>query len=703
MAKNLFITTAETKSGKSVISLGVMEILRAVVPKVAFFRPIIQDIYKNGDIDPDINLITTYHHIDIPYENTYAYSFNQAKELINAGKNEELIEGIMTKYKNLEENFDFVLIEGTDFAGISTAFEFNINAEIANNLGAPVLVVSSGRGKSISESISSLNLALESYENQGCQILGSIVTRVPKNGLDELKKEMEERLGQFKMLKYAIPENEVLGRLSLYEIEKALDAEVIYGQDQLQQGTYNLLVAAMQLRNFLQFVTDGCLVITPGDRADIILASVLSSNSLNFPRIRGLVLTGGLVPEDSVKSLISTMVSNFPILSVKYDTMTTISMINSIDTKVSPDDNIRISTALGIFEAHVNTQELTDEIIETRSKITTPKMFEYDLIQKAKSDKQHIVLPEGTEPRILQAAEMLIRREVVDITLLGNEKEVQSQITLLGLKLEGVNIIDPETSPKLEEYAQTYFEARKHKGIQMENAIDALKDPSYYGTMMVFKGDADGMVSGSVNTTQHTIRPSFEFVKTQEGYNIVSSIFFMCLEDRALVYGDCAVNPNPNAEELAEIAVVSAETACMFGIEPRVAMLSYSTGASGKGEDVEKVREATRIAKERAPKLKIEGPLQYDAAVDPGVAKTKMPDSEVAGQATVFIFPDLNTGNNTYKAVQRSANAVAIGPVLQGLRKPVNDLSRGCTVPDIINTVAITAIQAQGLNMRCDV
>ena len=332
-------------------------------------------------------------------------------------------------------------------------------------------------------------------------------------------------------------------------------------------------------------------------------------------------------------------------------------------------------------------------------------MFEHELIARAKSDRRHVVLPEGTDERILRASEILLRRNVVDLTLLGNEQEIRSLASSLGLNLDRAATLDPATSDDQEEFAQTYYGLRQHKGITQDYAHDVMRDVSYFGTMMVYKGIADGMVSGAAHTTAHTIRPSFEFIRTQAGVSIVSSVFFMCLADRVLVYGDCAVNPDPTAAQLADIAISSAETASMFGVEPRVAMLSYSTGESGTGEDVEKVRQATQLARQRAPNLILDGPIQYDAAVDASVARAKMPGSEVAGRATVFIFPDLNTGNNTYKAVQRSAGAVAVGPVLQGLRKPVNDLSRGCTVPDIVNTVAITAVQAQCLqdaSERCN-
>ncbi len=339
-------------------------------------------------------------------------------------------------------------------------------------------------------------------------------------------------------------------------------------------------------------------------------------------------------------------------------------------------------------------RELEDRIRVTRSAKMTPLRFEYELIERAKASRRHIVLPEGGDERILRAAEILRRRGVADLTVLGEPAEVRALEATLGIDLEGVSIVDPLTSEWRDEFVKTYHELRQHKGVNEDMARDIVGDVSYFGTLMVQCGRADGMVSGAAHSTAHTIRPALELLRSPGGPSVVSSVFLMCLEDRVLVYGDCAVNPRPTAEQLADIAISSAETARNFGVEPRVAMLSYSTGESGSGEDVDKVRQATQLARERRPDLPIEGPIQYDAAVDASVARSKLPESEVAGRATVFIFPDLNTGNNTYKAVQRSAGAVAIGPVLQGLAKPVNDLSRGCTVPDIVNTVAVTAIQA---------
>ena len=421
----------------------------------------------------------------------------------------------------------------------------------------------------------------------------------------------------------------------------------------------------------------------------------MALSSQGYSSIAGLVLTGGLLPEKAIRDLLDGMKVPVPVLSVGKNTFDTAMAVNNISSHITAQDTRKISVALNLFQTHVDVDGLLERISAEKSTIMTPKMFEFRMLQRARSDKQHIVLPEGAEERILRAAEILLKREVVDITLLGKRNEVLEKIGKLGLQLTGAKIVDPVDNPWTEDFVNTYFELRKHKGISPENARDYMSDASYFGTMMVYKGLADGMVSGSINTTQHTIRPALQFVKTKPGFSIISSVFFMCLEDHVLVYGDCAVNPNPTAPELAEIAITSATTARAFGIDPYVAMLSYSTGASGQGEDVERVREATRLARERAPDLPIEGPIQYDAAVDPEVARTKAPKSAVAGHATVLIFPDLNTGNNTYKAVQRSANAVAIGPIMQGMRKPVNDLSRGCTVTDIVNTVIITAIQAQ--------
>jgi phosphate acetyltransferase len=363
--------------------------------------------------------------------------------------------------------------------------------------------------------------------------------------------------------------------------------------------------------------------------------------------------------------------------------------------RLAADSRRRYDTALALFEKHVDAHELSEALGLSRPSVVTPLMFEYQLLERARENRKHIVLPEGDDDRILRAAATVLARGIADVTILGEEFEVRSRAIELGIDIRAAEVLSPFDAVYVDKFAREYERLRAHKGVTYRRAADTVTDASYFGTLMVHMGFADGMVSGAAHTTAHTIRPAFEIIKTRPGTSVVSSVFLMALADRVLVYGDCAVIPDPTATQLADIAISSAETARKFGIDPRVAMLSYSTGESGTGIDVEKVREATEFVRDRAPDLLVEGPIQYDAAADAAVAHAKMPGSTVAGRATVFVFPDLNTGNNTYKAVQRSAGAVAIGPVLQGLNRPINDLSRGATVEDIVNTIAITAIQAQ--------
>ena len=700
MSKNIFVTATDARSGKSAICLGVMELLLRSVEKVCFFRPLINvNPSDNELIDHDINLISSYYNLTPPYRAMYAYTTTEANNLITVGKYEEVLEEIVSKYKDLEKNHDFVLCEGTDFLGSTSAFEFDINAEISNNLGAPVLLVANAHKKNVDETLRSIEMAVESMLAKGCDIVATIVNRANPKDKEEITELMKGKPWGKKQLIYTIPNEPTLGNPTLGEIARLLNARVLYGENHLDQHVYSFTVAAMQLRHFLERIKHGTLIITPGDRADVIIASLATVSSVVMPKIAGIMLTGGLLPEESVCKLIEGFSHALPILSVEQDTFPAARIADNAYARISPEDTRKIMRALEIFENSVAMEELGQRIIQREISIVTPKLFEYELVQKAKTHKQHIVLPEGEDERILRAAEILLRREVVDLTLLGNEQQIRKTISRIGLQMEGINIIEVRKSDLFDDYIQTYYDLRKHKGISMEIAGDTMSDVNFFATMMAYKGHADGMVSGAVHTTADTIRPAFEIIKTKPGFSIVSSLFFMCLKDRVLAFADCAVNPDPDAKSLAEIAISSAQTAKTFDIDPRVAMLSYSTGKSGKGKDVDKVREATKIAKDLAketyPDLKLEGPMQYDAAIDPEVAKTKMPGSEVAGKATVFIFPDLNTGNNTYKAVQRSAKAVAIGPVLQGLNKPVNDLSRGCSVTDIVNTVTITAVQAQ--------
>jgi phosphate acetyltransferase len=695
MAQCIYITGAEPWSGKSVVVLGLMEWLWNQGRTVGFFRPVIA-----SESQPDrlIHLILARYGSRFPYVAMYGCTHEQAVELVGGERQDALFQLILDKYKALEQQCEVIVSVGTDSARVPLPFELGFNAEIAYNLGCPMIPIVTGRDKTTHQIVDAIRVVIESLEQRRCDVLAVIANRVPSARVSELAAELRGA-NPARVLCYVIPEHGILAKPTVSEIAQALQAQCLRGEaESLNRVVTQFKVAAMELPQFLDRIEEGNLIIAPGDRSDIIVGSLAAELSTSYPHIAGLLLTGGFTPAPQVQRLIEGLgTSSVPILSVETDTYTTATNVNSVTGTLVPEDTRKIAAALGIVEASVSFDELQQRLAVTRSRRVTPLMFEYELIQRARADRRHIVLPEGTEERILRAAEILLLRDVVNLTLLGNPAEVRQKISSLGMEIDGINIIDPLSSGLRDLYAQSYYEMRKHKGVSLEMALDAVADSSYFATLMVHHGHADGMVSGAVHTTSQTIRPAFEIIRTSPGSSIISSVFFICLPDRVLVFGDCAVNPDPNPKQLADIAISSVETAEMFGIEPYVAMLSYSTGESGKGEEVDKVRKATSLVKELRPDIKIEGPIQYDAAIDVGVARTKAPGSEVAGHATVFVFPDLNTGNTTYKAVQRSANAVAIGPVLQGLNKPVNDLSRGCTVTDIVDTVAITAIQAQAI------
>ncbi|MFN2188905.1 MAG: phosphate acetyltransferase [Candidatus Promineifilaceae bacterium] len=696
MTHSIYLTTVLPYSGKSLVSLGITELLLRRTPKVGIFRPVIEVPPGKGK-DKNIELLIDYFNLEIDYQDTYAFYRHEVAEMIAEGRYDEILDTIIEKYKAIEEKCDFILCIGSDFEEGGSAVEFNYNADIARNLGSPVLLVIRGADETIEHTVNEVKIAIETFEESGCQILGVVVNRADPELIDELIDKMEEELPEKHSLVSVIPARERLSSPTLKEIADDMGARVLYGEDKLDNLAFNYLIIAMNIANYLPYLTRNSLLITPGDRCDVVLSALQAHQSQNYPTIAGILLTGGLKPPDSVDLLLTGLSDIVPILSVPNDTYSTAVRIGQVRSYISADAAAKIRLSLRLFYRHVDIEALERQLISLPDQGITPRMFIYSLLQQAKSNKQHIVLPEGTDERILRAAATLRRNNVVDVTFLGNPSEVKKTIHKLGLDrdLDGLPIIEPVKAEKYQEYAETLLELRRHKGMNMDMALDQMSDVAYFGTMMVYKGDADGMVSGAMHTTQHTIRPALQIIKTKSGVSIVSSVFFMALPDRVLVYGDCAVMPNPNAEELAAIAISSADTAERFGIVPRIAMLSYSSGESGIGEDVERVREATHIVQHLRPDLLIEGPIQYDAAVSLDVAEKKMPESKVAGKATVLVFPDLNTGNNTYKAVQRETGAIAIGPVLQGLNKPVNDLSRGCSVEDVINTVAITAIQAQ--------
>ena len=697
MNKGIYVATLESHSGKSMISLGLMRTLLGKTAKVGYFRPVINDVEK-GEKDNHIDTILTHFDVKLAYEDAFAFTRKEVIQKRNEGKSGEVIDTIIRKYKKLEEEFDFVLVEGSDFSGEGSVFEFDVNVLIAKNLGIPVIIIASGQNKTWEEHLGGLQMAYHAFDDKEVDVIAMVSNKILEENQEPAKEYMRKFLPE-NVDVFAIPMIDTLDSPTLKEIMTALEGKILFGEEFLDNQSGSFGVGAMQLRNYLTTLKNESLVITPGDRADIILGALQANISSNYPRISGIILTGGLTPEPSILKLIDGLSQIVPIISVQEGTFGVTNRVGAIKSNIYADSIQKIQTTISTFERYVSFDPLVERLINFEPHGITPRMFQYSLVKRAQQSKKHIVLPEGTDERILTAASRLVAMDLVEITLLGDPEIIKKKLMKMGLimDLEKINIIDPTKSERFQDYVETLYELRKHKGVNMDMARDWMTDVSYYGTMMIYKGDADGMVSGATHTTQHTIRPALQFIKTKPGVSVVSSVFFMCLEDRVSVFGDCAINPNPTAEELAEITISSAESCVAFGIDPKIAMLSYSSGTSGKGADVDRVRQATEIVKAKRPDLKIEGPIQYDAAVDITVGKSKLPDSEVAGQANLLIFPDLNTGNNTYKAVQRETGALAIGPMLQGLNKPVNDLSRGCTVDDVFNTVVLTAIQAQGI------
>jgi phosphate acetyltransferase len=687
MAQNIYITAMGPYSGKSVVALGFVEMLSARLQRVGFFRPIIRSA---AEPDPQIELMRHRYQLQAGYEEMHGPAVEEATGLIANGAHGEIEKRVLTAYRELERGCDFVVCEGTDFVGSAPALDFDLNANLANQLGCPVLVVVNGAAST--DVVEEVQLAREALQRKDCVLFGVIVNRVAPSAVEDVEVRLAPNTGQEWV--YVMPELPELGYPSVGEIQAALGARPVLAVDgMLDRDVRDVRIAAMSAEHFIEDLTDGTLVVVPADRSDIVVACLASTLSPTFPAVAGLLLTGGYQLSPTVRSLLET--SPFPVFEIDERTHLAAAAIAAVRPVLRAKSERKIATALGLFERSVDKVELQMRCMVKRPARMTPTMFEYELIERAKTARRHIVLPEGEDDRVLRAADILLRRGVVALTVLGDAETVRGRAAALGVDLDGAQLVDPLSSPERKRYGAVYHELRKHKGMTPEAAYDALGDPTYFGTMMVHLGEVDGMVSGAAHTTGDTIRPAFEFVKSRPGVSVVSSVFFMCLSDRVLVYGDCAVNPLPDSTQLADIAISSADTAAAFGIAPRIAMLSYATGDSAKGERVDAVREATEAVRRLRGDLKVDGPIQYDAAVDASVAKLKLPDSEVAGSATVFIFPDLDTGNVAYKAVQRSSGALAIGPVLQGLRRPVNDLSRGCGVSDIVNTVAITAIQAQ--------
>ncbi len=678
----MYLTSVGSGGGKSTIALGLAELLSRQVERIGAFRPLV----AGQGPDPILALLTDRYRVDLPVAELSGSTYAEATALVADGRREELISRIVARYRDVERRCPAVVVVGSDFADGDGAGprELAFNARLATEFGSVVVPVIDGFGQEPEAIAAAARGAYHDLEDLGATVLAVIANRVPG----------PMTLPELPVPAYAIPEVPTVSAPTVAEVAAALGATLLAGDDAaLDRDVFDYVVGAAHVPTLLGHLTDGALVITPGDRADLLVAAS-AAHVAGQVSVAGLVLTLGEQPDPRAMRLVEGLNTGLAVLSVTSDSYDTVAASSRIEGRPSVDNPRKVEAALGAFERCVDTDDLARRLRVSRSERVTPLMFENDLIDRARANRRRLVLPEGAEERILRAAEVLLRRGVADLTLLGRPDDIVRRTRELGIDIGDAEVVDPIRSDWRDDFAARYAKLRAHRGVTLELAHDIVAQPNYFGTMMVQTGHADGMVSGATHTTAATIRPAFEIIRTVPGVSVASSVFFMLLADRVLVYGDCAVNPDPDAAQLADIAISSADTAARFGIEPRVAMLSYSTGSSGAGADVEKVAAATTLVRQRRPELLVEGPIQYDAAIDPQVAATKLPDSPVAGRATVFIFPDLNTGNNTYKAVQRSAGAVAVGPVMQGLRRPVNDLSRGATVPDIVNTVAITAIQA---------
>jgi phosphate acetyltransferase len=679
----------EAGTGKSAVLLGMAEVLSRRAGRMALFRPLIATA---DPPDPDIELVRRRYGLPQHHRDSFALTPDDLHVADGRTGYERLLGRVLDGCARAGAGADVVLLEGSDFTTASPLVELDLDVDAARNLAAPVLLVVGGRARSAEQVLEAAHQGVAVLTDRGCSLLGVVCNRVDADQADAVRAALPAAVGE--LPGGVLPEVPMLAAPTVAEIAERLGARSVVAPASPREVA-RVIVGAMGLPAFLDRIADGDLVITPGDRADLVAGILAAHASSAYPAVAGLLLSGGMVAEP-VRRLASGFDSaGIPVLAVGSDTYETAAAVRAVRGAIGADSARKIATVIALFEDHVDHELLRQQLAVARPTRTTPLMFEQQLLERARADRRHVVLPESEDDRILQAAEQLLLRGVADLTLLGRADDVRARAAGLGVDVSAAHVVDPVTSPWRDPFARVYVDLRRHRGVAVPVALDLMADPTYFGTMMVQQGRADGLVSGAAHTTAHTIRPAFEVLRTAPGVSLVSSAFLMCLADRVLVYADCAVVPNPTTEQLADIAISAAGTAVLFGIEPRVAMLSYSTGESGSGSDVEHVRRATALVRERAPELSVEGPIQYDAAVDPAVARTKLPGSTVAGRATVLVFPDLNTGNNTYKAVQRSAGAVAIGPVLQGLARPVNDLSRGATVTDIVNTVAITAIQAQ--------
>ncbi len=703
MQRTLFIAPTEIKSGLTSISLGLIRTLDQLGLKVAICKPIASK--EAGTRQRSVELLTQATGIQTPDP----ISLKQAQNMMGNGQQDRLMEEVIAMHRAVRKEADVVIIEGLE-PDRNEPYAARLNAEMSKTLDADVILVASPGDRDVNALKQHLDVVKSLYGGEkNPNLLGCILNKVnaPKNpaipikshGITEANPSSTAlALSQYSALENndfkiigTVPWNSALVAPLTKDIGQYLQAQFISENGLDGARVKRISLCARTMKNMVSSLQPGTLIITPGDRDDIILASAVAA--ANGVPLAGLLLTSNLTPNAQVMNLLKPSLSNLPILTVEADTYQIATQLAHMDDAVTADDPERVQNIMEHMASHIDSEFLKSRLQIEKQVRLSPAAFRYQLVQQAKAANKRIVLPEGEEPRTIQAAAICQQRGIANCVLLGDRERIEHLASNLGITLpDGLEILNPEDIRQ--RYVAPMVELRKHKQLTEPMALAQLEDTVVLGTMMLALDEVDGLVSGAIHTTANTIRPALQLIKTAKHAKLVSSIFFMLLPEQVMVYGDCAVNPDPTSDELCDIALQSAASAAAFGIEPKVAMISYSTGSSGTGSDVEKVRAATDAAKSRNPNLLIDGPLQYDAATTASVAKSKAPDSLVAGKASVVIFPDLNTGNTTYKAVQRSANVVSIGPMLQGLAKPVNDLSRGALVEDIVYTIALTAIQA---------
>lgn len=707
MQHTLFIAPTEIKSGLTSISLGLIRALDQLGLKVGICKPIAQT--TEDERQRSIDLIAYATGIQPPSP----ISLKQAQALMGEGKHDRLMEEVIAMHRLVRKEVDVVIVEGIE-PDRNEPYAARLNVEMAKTLDAEVILVAAPNGRNAHQLKEHLDVVKTLYGGDRNQnLLGCIVNKVnaPNNPSIPIKSQgivhanpvsTELVKSQFSILENdhfkllgTVPWDPNLVAPRTADIARYLQANIIQPKGLENARVKRISLCARTVPNMVNSLQPGTLIVTPGDREDILLATAMAAQ--NGVPLAGLLLTSDLAPDARVMNLLAPAIEFLPVLSVETDTFQTASQLSNMDDAVKADDPERVESIMTHMADHLDIDYLKDRLQVQKHVRLSPAAFRYQLVQLAQAANKKVVLPEGDEPRTIQAAAICQERGIAQCILLGKRERIEQVASSLGVTLPaGLQILDPDEVRS--HYIAPMVELRKHKHLTAPMAEAQLEDTVVLGTMMLALNEVDGLVSGAVHTTANTIRPALQLIKTAPQAKLVSSVFFMLLPEQVMVYGDCAVNPDPNSDELADIAIQSANSALAFGIEPKVAMISYSTGSSGSGSDVEKVRKATEIAQQAQPNILIDGPLQYDAATTASVAKSKAPNSPVAGQASVVIFPDLNTGNTTYKAVQRSANVVSIGPMLQGLAKPVNDLSRGALVEDIVYTIALTAIQAQQRN-----